>query len=146
MEPPNLSQFRNRKLQKTQHEHLFPKQLCVMLSALPQPQCLTEESLFSAHENPTPLQLKIEKYQQTLPLTQEEILCTYKKKFCSKAWKQNIRTNPFSTCNLCIYFMHRNVLCYLTSTPRLSEAKLQASMTSEVRKQEAGVFSFSYNE
>lgn len=55
-----------------------------MLSALPQLQCLTEEILFRASENPTYLQLKIPKYQQTIPLTEEEILCTYKKKFHNK--------------------------------------------------------------
>ena len=127
--PQRVTQFRNRKLRKTQREHLFPKQLCVMLGALPQLQCLTEETLFRAYENPTYLPLEIPKYQQTLPLTEEEILCTYKKKFRNKTWKQTVPAITFSAGKLCIYFMHRNVFSYLTSTVWLSKTKLQASMT-----------------
>lgn len=41
-----VAQFRNRKLQKAQQEHLLPKQLCVMFSALPQ---LQQKRLFSEH-------------------------------------------------------------------------------------------------
>lgn len=125
--PQPVAWFRNRKLQKTQQERLFPKQLCIMLGALPQLQHLTEEIPFRACENPTYLQLKISKNQQTLPLTQEEILCTYKKSR-SKAWKQTLRVIT-SAWKFCIYFMHRNVSSYLTSTVWLSKTKLQASMT-----------------
>lgn len=108
--PQPVARFRNRKLQKTQREHLFPKQICVMLGAVPQLQCLTEEALLRAYENPTYLQLKILKYQQTFPLTEEESLCTYKKRFCNKTWKQTVRVITFSACKLCIYFTHRNGL------------------------------------
>lgn len=126
--PQPVAWFRNSKLRKTQQERLFPKQLCVMLGALPQLQRLTEETPFRACANPTCLQLKIPKYQQTLPLTEEEILCTYKKKSRNKAWKQTLRVIT-SAWKFCIYFVHRNVSSYLTSTVWLSKTKLQASMT-----------------
>lgn len=61
-----------------------------------------EETLFRAYENPTYLQLKIPKYQQALPLTEEEILCTYKKKFRNKTWKQTVQVITFSACISCI--------------------------------------------
>lgn len=107
----------------------IPQQLCVMLGAFQQLQCLTEETLFRPYENLTYLQLKIPKYQQTLLHTEEDILCTYKKRFHNKTWKQTVCREGDYSYKLYINFTHRNVFSYLTSTAWLSKTKLQASMT-----------------